>query len=129
MIEIILTDEKDERFINFCQSFESIINTPQTVLLLRNNNKIEGCASFKKLDASYCEITTLFLNSFKNRDKIAFKLIRQLEKVAIDMDLKKIIVTFDSGEGILIDLFDKLDYHIKSSDGEVLMEKDFKRLI
>ena len=35
-MEIIVTDERDERFIELCNSFGCTINEPQVVLLLNN---------------------------------------------------------------------------------------------
>lgn len=87
-MEIIVTDELDERFINFCASFGCKIEDPQVVLLLNNFDKIIGCTSFKVYDADSAEITTLFINSYDNRDRISYKLIRQLEKIAIDYEFK-----------------------------------------
>lgn len=122
-MEIIVTDERDERFIKFCDSFGCLVEDPQVVLLLSNFGKIIGCSSFKVYDADSCEITTLFLNSYDNREKIAYKLIRQLEKIAIDYEFKKIRVTFDSREDILVEIFEKLDYLFID---DVCMEKEFK---
>ena len=123
MMEIIVTDERDERFIEFCSSFGCFLDEPQVVLLLTSFGKIVGCSSFKVYDADSCEITTLFLNSYDNREKIAYKLIRQLEKIAIDYEFKKVKVIFDSKEDILIEIFEKLDYHFVD---DVCMEKEFK---
>ncbi|MBR2558765.1 MAG: hypothetical protein IKE95_10455 [Methanobrevibacter sp.] len=122
-MEIIVTDERDERFIKFCDSFGCLVEDPQVVLLLSNFGKIVGCSSFKVYDADSCEITTLFLNSYDNREKIAYKLIRQLEKIAIDYEFKRIRVTFDSREDILVEIFEKLDYLFID---DVCMEKEFK---
>ena len=122
-MEIIVTDERDERFIKFCDSFGCLVEDPQVVLLLSNFGKIVGCSSFKVYDADSCEITTLFLNSYDNREKIAYKLIRQLEKIAIDYEFKKVRVTFDSREDILVEIFEKLDYCFID---DVCMEKEFK---
>ena len=122
-MEIIVTDERDERFIKFCDSFGCLVEDPQVVLLLSNFGKIVECSSFKVYDADSCEITTLFLNSYDNREKIAYKLIRQLEKIAIDYEFKKIRVTFDSREDILVEIFEKLDYLFID---DVCMEKEFK---
>lgn len=122
-MEIIVTDERDERFIDFCSSFGCFIEEPQVVLLLESFGKIVGCSSFKVYDADSCEITTLFLNSYDNREKIAYKLIRQLEKIAIDYEFKKVRVTFDSREDILVEIFEKLDYRFID---DVCMEKEFK---
>ncbi|WP_407375066.1 GNAT family N-acetyltransferase [Methanobrevibacter sp.] len=125
-MEIIVTDERDERFIEFCASFGCEINEPQVVLLLNSFSKIVGCASFKVYDADSAEITTLFLNSYDEREKIAYKLIRQLEKIAMDYEFKNVVVSFDSKEDILIEIFEKLDYQFED---ELLMKKDFKSLI
>ena len=125
-MEIIVTDERDERFINFCDSFGCFIDEPQVVLLLSSFGKIIGCSSFKVYDSVSAEITTLFLNSYDDREKIAYKLIRQLEKIAIDYEFKSVVVSFDSREDILIEIFEKLDYKFVD---EFLMKKKFKNLI
>ena len=125
-MEVIVTDERDERFIEFCASFGCFIDEPQVVLLLNNFNKIVGCASFKVYDSDSCEIVTLFLNSYDDREKIAYKLIRQLEKIAIDYEFKSVVVSFDSREDILVEIFEKLDYEFVD---ELLMKKEFKSLI
>lgn len=125
-MEIIVTDERDERFIKFCASFGCKIEDPQVVLLLNNFDKIIGCTSFKVYDSVSAEITTLFINSYDNRDKIAYKLIRQLEKIAIDYEFKNIRVSFDSKEDILVEIFEKLDYHFIDDNW---MIKEFKSLI
>ena len=123
-MEIIVTDERDERFIKFCDSFGCFLDDPQVVLLLMNFGKTVGCTSFKVYDSDSAEITTLFLNSYDDRERIAYKLIRQLEKIAIDYEFKSIIVTFDSKEDILIEIFEKLDYHLIDGD-EIIYKKEF----
>ena len=125
-MEITVTDERDERFIEFCKSFGCEVNDPQVVLLLNNYKKTVGCASFKVYDSESAEIVTLFLNSYDDRDKIAYKLIRQLEKIAMDYEFKSIVVSFDSKEDILIEIFEKLDYRFVD---ELLMKKEFKSLV
>jgi len=128
-MEIIVTDERDERFQELCSSFGCSITEPHVVLLLMNFGKTAGCTSFKVYDEDSAEITTLFLNSKDNREKIAYKLIRQLEKIAIDYEFKNVYVSFDSREDILIEIFEKLDYHFVEESEEVLMKKEFKSLI
>ena len=125
-MEIIVTDERDVRFIEMCQSFGCEVKDPQVVLLLNSFNKIVGCASFKVYDSESAEITTLFLNSYAERERISYKLIRQMEKIAIDYEFKIIVVSFDSKEDILIDVFEKLDYRFVD---ELLMKKEFNTLI
>ena len=90
-MEIIVTDETDERFVEFCKSFGCFLDDPQVVLLLVSFKKTVGCASFRVYDSQSAEITTLFLNSYDEREKIAYKLIRQLEKIAIDYEFKSIV--------------------------------------
>ena len=127
-MEIVVTDERDERFIEFCDSFGCFIDDPQVVLLLVSFGKTVGCTSFKVYDGDSCEITTLFLNSYDNREKIAYKLIRQLEKIAADYEFKSVIVTFESEDDILIEIFEKLDYRLVEGS-EILYKKEFKSLI
>ena len=88
-----------------------------------------GCSSFKVYDADSAEITTLFLNSYDNREKIAYKLIRQLEKIAMDYEFNSVVVSFDSREDILIEIFEKLDYESVLDADEILLKKEFKTLI
>ncbi len=128
MMEIIVTDERDERFVKFCDSFGCFLDEPQAVLLLTSFGKTVGCTSFKVYDADSAEITTLFLNSYDDREKIAYKLIRQLEKIAIDYGFKSVVVNFDSEEDILIGIFEKLDY-VKIGSEEIQYKKEFKSLI
>ena len=125
-MEIVVTDERDERFLEMCSSFGCRLDEPQVVLLLNNFGKTVGCASFKVYDSKSAEITTLFLNSYDNRERISYKLIRQLEKIAMDYEFKSIVVSFDSKEDILIDIFEKLDYKFVD---ELLMKKEFNTLI
>jgi hypothetical protein len=125
-MEIIVTDERDERFVEFCESFGCSVDEPQVVLLLSSFSKIVGCTSFRVYDGESCEITTLFLNSYDDRERIAYKLIRQLEKIAIDYEFKSVVVSFDSREDILVEIFEKLDYHFVD---DTLMKKEFKSLI
>ena len=127
-MEIIVTDERDERFVKFCDSFGCFLDDPQVVLLLTSFGKTVGCTSFKVYDADSAEITTLFLNSYDDREKIAYKLIRQLEKIAIDYGFKSVVVNFDSEEDILIGIFEKLDY-VKTDSDEIQYKKEFKSLI
>ncbi|MBS7257892.1 MULTISPECIES: hypothetical protein [Methanobrevibacter] len=125
-MEIIVTDETDERFVEFCKSFGCFLDDPQVVLLLVSFKKTVGCASFRVYDSQSAEITTLFLNSYDEREKIAYKLIRQLEKIAIDYEFKSIVVSFDSRDDILVEIFEKLDYQFVDDS---LMKKEFKTLL
>ncbi|MBR6024868.1 MAG: hypothetical protein IK044_07965 [Methanobrevibacter sp.] len=126
-MEVIVTDERDERFIEFCKSFGCFLDEPQIVLLLLNYESAVGCASFKIFDKDSIEIISLFVDA-KNREEISYKLIKQLEKIAIDLEFKSSYAFLDEDD-LLLDIFKKLDYQIVSSDGEILIKKEFRSLI
>lgn len=127
MMEVIVTDERDERFIEFCKSFGCVLDEPQVVLLLINYKSTLGCASFKIFDKDSIEIISLFIDA-KNREEISYKLIKQLEKIAIDLEFRQSYVFLDEDD-LLLDIFKKLDYQIVSNDGEILIKKEFRSLI
>ena len=127
-MEIIVTDERDERFIEFCKSFGCVLDEPQVVLLLVNYASTVGCASFKVFDTDSIEIISLFVDSSKNREEISYKLIKQLEKIAIDLEFKSSYVFLDEKD-LLFDIFKKLDYQIVSAENEILIKKEFRSLV
>ena len=126
-MEVIVTDECDKRFIEFCKSFDCFLDEPQVVLLLVNHKSTIGCASFKIYDKDSIEIISLFVDA-KNREEISYKLIKQLEKIAIDLEFRESYVYLDEDD-LLLDIFKKLDYQILSSDDEILIKKEFRSLI
>lgn len=127
-MEVIVTDERDERFIEFCKSFGCVLDEPQVVLLLENYASTVGCASFKVYDAESIEINSLFIDSVKNQEELSYKLIKQLEKIAIDLDFKASYVYLDEDD-LALEIFEKLDYQIVSSDDEILIKKEFRSLV
>ena len=92
-----------------------------------NYESTAGCASFKIFDKDSIEIISLFVDA-KNREEISYKLIKQLEKIAIDLEFKSSYAFLDEDD-LLLDIFKKLDYQIVSSDGEILIKKEFRSLI
>ena len=126
-MEVIVTDERDERFIEFCKSFDCILDEPQVVLLLLNYKSTVGCASFKIFDKDSIEIISLFVDA-KNREEISYKLVKQLEKIAMDLGFKESYAFLDEDD-LLLDIFKKMDYQIVSNDGEILIKKEFRSLI
>ena len=127
-MEVIVTDERDERFIEFCKSFGCVLDEPQVVLLLENYTSTVGCASFKVYNAESIEINSLFIDSVKNQEELSYKLIKQLEKIAIDLDFKASYVYLDEDD-LALEIFKKLDYQIVSNDDEILIKKEFRSLI
>ena len=126
-MEVIVTGERDERFVEFCKSFGCILDEPQVVLLLLNYRSTVGFASFKIFDKDSIEIISLFVDA-KNREEISYKLVKQLEKIALDLGFKESYAFLDEDD-LLLDIFKKMDYQIVSNDGEILIKKEFRSLI
>ena len=127
-MEVIMTDERDERFVEFCKSFGCVLDEPQVVLLLNNYESTVGCASFKVYDGESIEINSLFIDSMKNREELSYKLIKQLEKIAIDLDFKASYVSLEEDK-LSLEIFKKLDYEIVSNNDGILIKKEFRSLI
>ena len=127
-MEVIATDERDERFIEFCKSFGCVLYEPQVVLLLVNYKSTVGCTSFKVYDTESIEINSLFIDSMKNREELSYKLIKQLEKIAIDLDFKASYVALEDDD-LALEIFKKLDYQIVSNNDGILIKKEFRSLI
>ncbi len=127
-MQVIVTDERDGRFIELCKSYGCVLDDPQVVLLLVEPNSTLGCASFKVFDSQSVEILSLFIKSSKNREKISYKLIKQLEKIAIDLGFKASYAYLDEDD-LALEIFKKLDYEIVKNDDEILIKKEFRSLI
>ena len=54
------------------------------------------------------EINSLFIDSIKNQEELSYKLIKQLEKIAIDLDFKASYVYLDEDD-LALKIFKKLD--------------------
>lgn len=127
-MQVIVTDERDRRFIELCKSYGCVLDDPQVVLLLVGPDSTLGCASFKVFDSQSVEIVSLFIKSSKNREKISYKLIKQLEKIAIDLGFKASYAYLDEDD-LALEIFKKLDYEIVKNDDEILIKKEFRSLI
>lgn len=127
-MEIIVSDERDSRFIEFCNSFGILSSEPQVVLLVKNYEKIIACASFKIYDSISCEIANLFVEG-KNQEEIAYKLLKQLEKIAIDYEFENIIVFIDCDDNLNLNLFKKLDYDVIDNSENIKLKKSLRSLI
>ena len=127
-MEVIVTDEMDQRFIEFCKSFGCMADEPQMVLLLIDYDNVAACTSFKVFDSDSIEIFTLFVASSKNQEEVSFKLIKQLEKIAIDLGFKNSYVYLDDND-LTFEIFRKLDYEVVENNKESLLKKEFRSLI
>ena len=127
-MEVVVTDEMDERFIEFCKSFDCAVDDPQLVLLLTDYDNVVACTSFKVFDSDSIEVFTLFVSSSRNQEEISFKLIKQLEKIAIDFGFKNSYVYLDEDD-LTFEIFKKLDYKVVENNKESLLKKEFRSLI
>ena len=84
--------------------------------------------TYRNLIAKTKEIETyLHTHQTKTMEDIEDQ-IKQLEKIAIDLEFKASYVFLDE-EDLLFDIFRKLDYQIVSADDEILIKKEFRSLI
>ena len=149
-MELVITDEKDERFITLSDALDneyresyggevskygvcSQLDEYHFVLLALNYGKAIACAGFRVVDADSIEIRQVYVSKRHRRNRIAYKLIRQLEKIAIDYGYRNsyCITHRKNNEAIL--LFKKLDYEVgdnfENRNQSVCMKKEFKSLI
>lgn len=127
-MEVVVTDERDERFIDFCQAFGCVLDEPQVVLLLVNPDSTVACTSFKVYDADSIEINALFVDSRKDRERISYKLLKLLEKIAIDLEFKSSYASLDEDD-LALEIFKKLDYNVVNNNDGILIKKEFRSLI
>ena len=149
-MELVITDEKDERFITLSDALDDEyresdggkvseygscgqFDEQYFVLLALNYGKAIACAGFRVVDADSIEIRRVYVSKRHRRNRIAYKLIRQLEKIAIDYGYRNsyCITHRKNNEAIL--LFKKLDYEIsdnfENKNHSIFMKKEFKSLI
>ena len=152
-MESIITDEKDERFIELVKELDNeyfqihgdIVNKykdynelkdPHLVLLVLNWDRPIACASFRLFDKDTIEIKRVYVKKRYRRKGIAYKLVKQLEKLAIEENFKYSIIETGSNNTAAIELYKKLDYEIvdnfgffEGDDMCICMKKEFKTMI
>ena len=152
-MEIIVTDERDERFIELTKELDNEwlqlrgdevlkyqeyndINDPHIVILALNWGKPIACASFRLFDKDTIEIKRVYVKKRYRRKGIAYKLIKQLEKLAMEENFKYSVIETGKDNEAAINLYRKLDYEIVDNFGIfegddlcICMKKQFKSLI
>lgn len=152
-MESIITNEKDERFIELSNELNNEyfqlygdevlkyqeyndLEDPHIVILALNWGKPIACASFKLFDKDTIEIKRVYVKRRYRIKGIAYKLIKQLEKLAIEENFRYSVIETGSENTAAIKLYEKLDYEIIDNFGQfeeddmvVCMKKEFKTMI
>ena len=113
--------------LNSSAGLDNIQNAAKEVIANGGNNEIINHVLIEH-DAESIEVNSLFIDSVKNREELSYKLIKQLEKIAIDLDFKASYVYLNEDD-LALEIFKKLDYQILSNEDEILIKKEFRSLI
>lgn len=152
-MESIITNEKDERFIELTKELDNEwfqlrgeevlkyqeyndLKDPHIVILALNWGRPIACASFRLFDKDTIEIRRVYVKKRYRRNGIAYKLIKQLEKLAMEENFKYSVIETGRENTAAINLYKKLDYEVTDSFGMfegddfcICMKKQFKSLI
>lgn len=150
-MEIVLTDENDERFLKLVEEldrgyYERIgdelakydnyneFKTPHVVLLALDLKKPVACASYRIFSEDSVEFKRVFVKRDYRKQGLAYKLIKQLEKSAIGDDFKYSYIVTGKNNHAAINLYEKLDYHLVDNFGQfvndetvICMKKEFNK--
>ena len=152
-MEVIITDERDERFIELSdklnQEYYDIhgemvlkyndyneLNVPHLVLLVLNWDKLIACVAYRKFNDNSIEIKRLFVSKRHRKKGIAHKIVKQIEKIAIDYGFKYSYIVTGINNTAAINLYVKMDYKVIDNFGMfeddedcLCMKKEFKSLL
>lgn len=152
-METVLTDERDERFIYLSNELDNeylrnigedalkykeynTLLDPHVVLLLLNWGNPIACASYRVLDSESIEIRRVFVKRRYRKRNIAYKLVKALEKLAMENNFRYSYLETGTENTASIGLYKKLGYEkidnfgfFKDDDACICMKKEFKSLI
>ena len=152
-METVLTNEKDERFIELTKELDNEyfekhgdvvlkyqeyndLKDSHIVLLALLYGKPIACASYRLFDKDSIEIKRVYVKRRYRKKGIAYKLVKQLEKLAMEENFKYSYIETGSENIPAINLYKKLDYETIDSFGQfegddlcICMRKEFKSLI
>ncbi len=134
IMESIITDEKDERFIELSNELDNEyfqkhgdkvlkykdyneLKDPHIVVLALNYGKPIACASFKLFDKDTIEIKRVYVKRRYRRKGIAYKLVKQIEKLAMEENFRYSVIETGSENDAAINLYKKLGYEIIDNFG------------
>ena len=152
-MESVITNEKDPRFIELAKELDeeyfrrigdkalkyqeyNDLKDPHIVVLALNWGNPIACGSLKVFDKDTIEIKRVYVKRRYRRKRIAYKLIKQLEKLAMEENFRYSVLVTGRENEAAINLYKKLDYEIIDNFGQfkgddicICMRKEFKSLI
>ena len=148
-MKTVITEEKDVRFLKIVRELDkgyyrrigdglskydkyNSFETPYIVILLIDSGKSVACASYRTLNKDSVEFKRVFVKRGYRRKEIAFKLIKTLERDAIEKGFRHSYIITGKNNIPAIRLYEKLDYHqipnikgFEDDDVVISMKKDF----
>lgn len=145
----ILTDEKDERFLKLVEELDygyylrigdelekyreyNEFKKPHIVLLLLDNDRPVACASYRAFDKQNVEFKRVYVKSEYRKRGIAYRLIRTLERDAIEKGFRHSYIITGKNNKAAIGLYEKLDYaktdkfgQFREDETVICMKKNF----
>ncbi|WP_297981914.1 GNAT family N-acetyltransferase [uncultured Methanobrevibacter sp.] len=152
-METVLSNEKDERFIQLSNELNNEyfsligedalkyedynnLEDPHIVLLVLNWGNPIACASYKIFDKDSIEIKRVYVKKRYRNKRIAYKMVKALEKLAIEDNFKYSYITTGKDNIAAINLYKKLGYELidnfgffEGDDLCICMKKEFKTMI
>ena len=143
-METVLTNEKDERFIQLSNELneEYYRNIGDVALKYLDYNQVLNwgnpiaCASYRLFDKDSVEIRRVYVKRRYRNKGIAYKLVKSLEKLAMEDNFKYSYITTGTENAAAIALYEKLGYEkidnfgiFENDDICLCMRKEFKTLI
>ena len=148
-MDTILTDEKDERFLELVREldrgyYERIgddlskydsyneFKHPHVVILALDNDIAVACASYRIFDEDSVEFKRVYVKKEYRKRGIAYNIITQLEKLVIKDNFKYSYIVTGKNNMAAIRLYEKLNYHLIDNFGQfidddavICMKKEF----
>ena len=148
-MKTIITDEKDERFLNLVEELDygyyqrigdelkkyekyNEFKDTHIVILSMDGEKAIACASYRKFDSQSVEFKRVYVKREYRKRRIAYNLIRQLEKDVIEKGFRHSYIVTGKNNHAAIRLYEKLDYvqsdkfgQFKDDETVICMKKSF----
>lgn len=148
-IETILTDEKDVRFHRLVEELDkgyykrigdeldrykkyNDFTKPHVVIILLDSGNPIACASYRQCSDDIVEFKRVYVKKQYRKSGIAFNLIKQLEKHAVENDYRYSYIVTGKNNTAAIRLYEKLEYRqipkfgqFKDDETVICMKKEF----
>lgn len=148
-MKIILTDEKNEKFLELVELLDygyyqrigdelkkyedyNEFKNPHVVILLLDNDVAVACASYRVFDDESVEFKRVFVKKEYRKQGIAYNLIKELEKNVIERNFKYSYIITGKNNTPAIRLYEKLNYFETTKFGQftddntvICMKKEF----